>query len=330
MSQVYSTRERSLSQGQLFSSRTTVVQAEPVEGPGRAVAAQAPAAPGGGAVAVQAPVAPGAGAMAVQAPVAPGGEAAMIAPVAVVPEHQFSFRLSPQGIEPAPPGISGAAGTVTLAGRPGGPHTVSAVVGGLSPHKDPVIRPALWLICDLTVPQDLAPGDLAQLPRGAGGHGNQPGAIFTVDGSSPTYGKNANTLSVAVSPGVLTQAGPDSWTLTGTLAQSTNQAFHPLAVLGPSALGNIDVALPSGTVARILTDLFMRPATVHPELHLRSHYPQRLAAVVQRVLTEPGAIAYLAPESFTRAAVTLEGIVRGTPRLMPTREACCLMANDRT
>lgn len=320
MSQVYSTRERSLSRGQLYSSRTTVVRAEPAGGPPRVpagagkvlapAAAQAPGGPGGAApAAVQAP----------EAPVA-----------AAVPEQQLSFRLSPQGIEPAPPGMSGAGGTVTLSGRAGSPYTVSAVVGGLAPHRDPVIRPALWLICDLTVPQDLAPGDLAQLPRGAGGTGNQPGAIFTVDGNSPTYGKNANTLSVAVSPGVLQPVGANSWSLTGTLDPATNQAFHPLAVLGPSALGNIDVALPSGTVARILTDLFMRPATVHPELSLRSHYPQRLAAVVQRVLTEPGAIAYLPPDAFTRAAVTLEGIVRGTPRLMPTREACCLMANGRT
>jgi hypothetical protein len=218
---------------------------------------------------------------------------------------------------------------VTLSGLPGSSYTVSAVVGGLAPHKDPVIRPVLWLLCDLSVPHDLAPGDLAQLPRGAGGTGNQPGAIFTVDGNSPTYGKNANTLSVAVSPGALSQAGSDAWTLTATLNPANNQAFHPLAVLGPSALGNIDVALPSGTVARILTDLFMRPATVHPELTLRSHYPQRLAAVVQRVLTEPGAIAYLPADAFSRAAVTLEGIVRGTPRLMPTREACCLMGGEK-
>lgn len=317
MSQVYSTREQSLSRGQLYSSRTTVVRAEPLGGPSPAVAAvQAPKAPA--VAAVQVPEAPGVAAA--QAPEAP----------VVAADQQFTFRLTPQGIEPPPPGMSGAGGTVTLAGRPGSPCTISALVGGLAPHKDPVIRPALWLICDLTVPQDLAPGDLAQLPRGAGGTGNQPGAVFTVDGNSPTYGKNANTLSVAVSPGTLSPSGADTWTLSASLDPATNQAFHPLAVLGPSALGNIDVALPSGTVARILTDLFMRPATVHPELTLRSHYPQRLAAVVQRVLTEPGAIAYLAPERFHRAAVTLEGIVRGTPRLMPTREACCLIANERT
>ncbi|HWI53805.1 MAG TPA: hypothetical protein VNT01_16830, partial [Symbiobacteriaceae bacterium] len=158
----------------------------------------------------------------------------------------------------------------------------------------------------------------------------RPGAVFTVDGNPATYGKNSNTLSVAVCPGGFTQAGNDAWSLTGTLEPATNQAFHPLAILGPAALGNIDVALPSGTVARILTDLFMRPATVHPELPLKSHYNQRLAAVVQRALTDPDAVAYLAPDQFTRAAVTLEGIVRGTPRLMPTREACCLIANARS
>ncbi|HWI64217.1 MAG TPA: hypothetical protein VNT75_20455 [Symbiobacteriaceae bacterium] len=307
MSQTFSTRDRDLSRGQLYSSRVTSVTTQPAVRP-VALAVGAPAAPPAPAPAV------------VEAPVSP--------PVAL-PEQSFTFLLSTQGIVPAPPTGAQATGTVTLKGRPGSACSVAATLNGLSPHRDPSIRPALWLIHDLTVPEDLVPADLTALPRGAGLTGNQPGAVFTIDGNPATYGKASNTLSVAVTPGQFVQTGKDSWSLSGELDRGNNQAFHPLAVLGPSALGNIDVALPSGTVARILTDLFMRPATVHPELNLRSHYAQRLAAVVRNVMNDPGAVAYLAPDRFTRAAVTLEGIVRGTPRLMPTREACCLMANFR-
>lgn len=308
MSQTYSTRNRDQSRGQVFSSRTTVVQAlaHPSVPSLTETAAAAPA---------PAPVP--------AAPVLPA------APV-TVPEQRFTWSLSALGIVPAPPLGSRATGTVALAGRPGAAPMVTATLSGLQPHRDPAIRPALWLICDLTVPVDLAPADLAALPRGPGLTGNRPGSHFTVDGNPPTYGKNSNTLSVAVCPGAFSQTGADTWTLSGTLDEAANQSFHPLAVLGPGALGNIDVALPSGTVARILADLFMRPATVHPGLSLGSNYAERLAAVANDVLSDPGAIAFVAPDRFNRAAVTLEGIVRGTPRLMPTREACCLMANARS
>jgi hypothetical protein len=101
-------------------------------------------------------------------------------------------------------------------------------------------------------------------------------------------------------------------------------------VLGPTVLADINVPLPTGTVARILTDLFMRPATVHPELNLKTQFAQRLTAVAQDVLAAPGAVAYLDPAQFTRAAVTMEGIVRGTARLQPTREACVLIGAVQT
>ncbi|HYF93488.1 MAG TPA: hypothetical protein VD969_14845 [Symbiobacteriaceae bacterium] len=304
MSGTYSTRDRDLNRGQLYSSRTTVISAHRPSLPERPVSV-------GVAIPPPAPAAPAA---------AP--------PLA--PEQRFTFVLSPRGIVPAPPIGSTAAGSVTVSGRPGEAYAISAQVTGLQPHRDPAIRPALWLIHDLTVPADLAAADVAALPRGVVLPANQPGGIFTVDGNPPTYGKNANTLSIAVCAGGFAQTGPSDWTLTAMLDAATNQTFHPLAVLGPAALGNIDVALPTGTVARTLTDVFMRPATVHPQLPVRTHYAQRLGAVVRDVLAAPGAVSYLAPEQFTRAAVTLEGIVRGTPRLMPTREACCLIANARS
>lgn len=142
----------------------------------------------------------------------------------------------------------------------------------------------------------------------------------------PTYGPDSNTLSVAISPGTFIPGPGGAWQLSSQVDASTSQAFHPLVILGPQVLANIDETLPSGTVARILTDLFMRPATVLPQLSLQQQMPQRLPAVVQGALqgAQPG--AWLDGTQFHRAAVTLEADVRATPRLLPTREACFLMS----
>lgn len=141
-----------------------------------------------------------------------------------------------------------------------------------------------------------------------------------------TYGNTPNTLSIAVSPGAFTPAADGSWQVSGALDAGTNQAFHPLVVLGPGGLPDINAPVPSGTVARILTDLFMRPATIHPELPLRTHFAQRLLAVTREVLSAQHGPSFLDGSHFTRAAVTLEGLVRATPRLMPTRDTCFLLA----
>lgn len=296
MSQTFSTLQRELTRGRMFSSRMPAA-APPSPRP----AAQQPAAQQPAVAAAQPSAQPG---------------------------YHFRFTLSGDGLPAAAQLAQGAAATVSIQGQPGSPPAVTGSLTGLRPLGDPAITPTLWLIHDLIVPFDLAPADMAQVARGPSGMGNLPGAIFTVDGLSPTYGAQSNTLSIAVSPGGFTQAADGSWQLSGRLDSAANQAFHPLAVLGPSALGDIDAPLPSGTVADILTDLFMRPATVHPELPLKTHYPQRLAAVVRRRLGL-GEGRFLAPEQFTRAAVTLEGLVRATPRLMPNRESCFLSALQR-
>jgi hypothetical protein len=318
MSQTYSTRQRDQSGGKLFSSRYATVGASPVPSPQVRTSVTAPA-PTSAAT-------PGAAQVPGVVP-APAPAAAPAAAPAPVPEQVMTFALTGSGLPVAGRLAPGGAGTVTLRGRPGQPWQVSGSLTGLVPPGDPALQPTLWLIHDLVVPSDLDPADRVRLPRGSSGTGNQPGAPFTLDGNPPTYGMSqSNTLSIAMSPGVFAPGPGGVWQLAGAVDAGTNQAYHPLVVLGPSALSDINVPLPTGVVARALTDLFMRPATVHPELNVSSQFPQRLTAVVQAVLAAGTGSPYLTGEQFTRAAVTLEGLVRGTPRLMPTRETCFLAA----
>lgn len=264
--------------------------------------------------------------------ISPGQTAGAVRPAAppasAVPEQRFSFQLSSQGLPPASLIAPGAEGSVTVAGPKGGAAQVVGRLTGLRPISDPVIRPTLWLIRDLIVPQDLSPADAALLPRGPGGTGNQPGATFTLDGNPPTYTLASNMVSVVMTPGTFA-LGPDgAWQMKGTVDPQTNRAFHPLVTLGPAVVPDSNAVAPTGMVVRILTDLFMRPATVHPEWNLRAHFPQRLMAIAQ---DHAGAAqgAYLEMADFQRAAVTLEGLVRATPPLMPTRETCFLAAHAR-
>jgi hypothetical protein len=240
-----------------------------------------------------------------------------------------TFNLATHGL-PAAAHIApgGASGTLTVAARPGGGHSVTGTVQGVRPLTDPVVRPVGWLIHDLTVPHDLSPADLAALPRGRTGTGNQPGAVFTIDGNAPTYTPDCNTISICISPGSFTPETDGTWKLDGTIDAGTNLAFHPLVFLGPAALADMNAPIPTGTSARILTDLFMRPATVHPELNGRSQFPQRLMAIVRDVLGNSPEAAFLTPDRFTRAAVAIEGLVRSTPSLMPSRDSTFLLANQ--
>lgn len=151
-------------------------------------------------------------------------------------------------------------------------------------------------------------------------------SVFCTTVHPPTYGPNSNTLSVAISPGTFIPGPGGTWQLSGQVDTATSQAFHPLVILGPQAMPDIDATLPSGTVARILTDLFMRPTTVAPQISLQQNMPQRLAAVAQGALQSGQPNAWLDGTDFHRAAVTLEAEVRGTPRLLPTRDACFLMS----
>jgi hypothetical protein len=215
-----------------------------------------------------------------------------------------------------------------VAARPDGSHSVTGTVQGVRTLTDPVLRPVAWLIHDLTVPHDLTPADLAALPKGSAGTGNQPGGVFTIDGNAPTYTPNCNTVSICISPGSFKLEADGTWKLAGAINAGTSLTFHPLVFLGPGALSDINAPLPSGTSARILTDLFMRPASVHPELNARNQFPQRLMAIVRDVLGSSAASAFLPPDRFTRAAVAIEGIVRSTPSLMPSRETTFLLANQ--
>jgi len=311
VTETFSTRQRDVSSGQLFSSRYSRVAPSPTAsrsliGPAasRGTAAAPPAAPALTPVPAAAPV--------------------------PLPEQSFSFNLTGQG-QPAAAKLGEAlSGVVSLKGRPGSAYSVTATLAGMPPIQDPAITPTLWLLHDLPVPLDLSPLDLAQLPHGPSGLQNQPGAVFTLDGNPPTYGSTSNTLTVAITPGSFTAGAGGTWQLNSSVDHGCNQAFHPLTLLGPTALPDIHTSIATGTLARILTDLFMRLATVLPQLPLRTHFGQRLAAIVQAHMTAQPTPTYLDPASFTRAAVTLEGLVRGTSRLMPTREGCILAAHQRT
>ncbi len=248
----------------------------------------------------------------------------------LLPPVRWIFHLTGEHVPVPGRSQPGASGTVTVQRQSDGTWRVVGQVAGMSPLADPAIRPVLWLIHDLPVPVDLSPQDLAQLPKGRLGVGNQPGEIYTLDGNPPTYGPGANTLSISISPGAFNLGADGVWHLEGRIDEQTNQAFHPLAVLGPSVLADLDAPMPSGVVARTLTDLFMRPATVRPDLTLRSHFPQRLTALLQQAEGDPTTERFVDGSAFMRAAVTLEGLVRGTPRLMPTRDACFLIAMNRT
>lgn len=294
MSQPYSTLQRDMANGRIYSSQRSRVTS-PRAGPLRPAPAVAET----------------------------GGPGAVPQPA-----QGYSFGLNGLSI-PAANLAPGAAGSVSVTWRVGAAPEVSAQINGLRPMADPAVRPVLWLIHDLKVSPELSSADLALLPRGVSGTGNRPGDTFTLDGNPPTYGPSANTIAIAVSPGSFALAPDGSWRLSGRLEGTTNQALNPLALLGPVALPEGGAALPSGTVARILTDLFMRPSTVHPELNLRAHFQQRLAAILRDAAVSQPAPSFLEAGEFSRAAVTLEGLVRVSPRLMPTRETCCLLGATR-
>lgn len=99
-----------------------------------------------------------------------------------------TFALTSQGLPAAAKFAPNATGVVTVSGAPGQPLSVTGSLTGLQPLSDQSIRPTLWLIHDLAVPTDLNPADVAQLPRGSAGFGNQPGSVFTLDGNPPTGG----------------------------------------------------------------------------------------------------------------------------------------------
>jgi hypothetical protein len=236
--------------------------------------------------------------------------------------QQFRFLMTSTGL----PGLArlGAAptGEVLLTGRPGEGYAVAGRLYGMPALPDRSLTPTLWLLHDLTVPFDLAPADLGTLPRG-----NQPGLNFTQDGRPPSFGPQANVVTIAVPVGSFEQSPEGSWQVNAALTSGVNQTFHPLAALGPNELADPNQSIASGTMTAILTDLFLRPATLLPHLRVREQHAERLRAICQSWALRPA--QYLDGAAFTRVAVTLEGPVRSTPSRMPTAEALILWGNNR-
>lgn len=236
--------------------------------------------------------------------------------------QQYRFLMTSQGL----PGLArlGAAptGEVLLTGRPGEGYAIAGSLYGMPPLSDRSLVPTLWLLHDLTVPLDIAPADLAALPQG-----NQSGLLFTQDGRPPSFGPQANVITIAVPVGSFEPTPEGTWQVNAVLSPTVNQTFHPLAALGPNELQDPNQAMPSGTMTAVLTDLFLRPATLLPHLRVREQHAERLRAICQSWALRPA--QHLDGAAFTRVAVTLEGPVRSTPSRMPTQEALILWGNNR-
>lgn len=303
MAQIYSTLQRESGKGQPYSTLAQGVRSVPTARSGLEPVASPVSRP------VARPV--------------PQPRATQVA----TPSHHMAFRLG-SVLGDHLPG-SAPSGSVRLTGRPGEAYQVEAELHGIAAPPDPQLQPTLWLIHDLVVPREIHPQDLALLPKGQTGWGNQPGGPFTIDGNPPTYGLGANTLPVVISLGRFLRTDDGVYRLQGLLDQQTNRTFHPLVLAGPIGVADMNASLPSGVTAELLRQLFLRPATVAPELPVGVAYQQRLPRILAGLPTgeEPG--QFLDARAFTRAAVTLEGLVRAQPELMPTREATLLVSVSR-
>lgn len=225
------------------------------------------------------------------------------------------------------------------------PARVVARVTGLGPLPPGTVL-TVWLLHDIVVPASLDPADLAALPRLAAGV-NAPNSVFTVDGQPSTVGRADvpvwNTVAVAVRAGTLTVQPDGSATLEVPLTDEVNLAIDPRVLLG-GGLVPVTATMPSGIVAAILTDVFMRPATIFPQFTVAQAFPQRLLAVTQAVVQRfdrggdglitadevqgfPG--AFLTPGQFTRVAITVEPVTRATPETLPTEQGVVLVGLQR-
>lgn len=271
-------------------------------------------------------------------------------PPEISPAQIMQFVLDslsfPRNIFCVPGGPAVAAtGVVEIRTGPAQPARLVARVTGLGPLPPGTVL-TVWLLHDLVVPEALDAADLALLPRLAAGV-NVPRAVFTVDGQPSTVGRADvpvwNTVAVAVRAGTLTVQPDGSATLEVPLTAEINQAIDPRVLLGPG-LVPATATMPSGIAAAVLTDVFMRQATVFPQLTVAQAFPQRLAAVAQaavqrfdrngdgvitadEVADVPG--AFLSPAQFTRVAITVEPVVRATPLALPTESAVVLVSVPR-
>lgn len=258
----------------------------------------------------------------------------VFAPLAPTLEFQLENRALTGGAFQLPEGFGQAAGQVRIQG-----DNVTASVNGLHSALPQGNNLTLWLLRDLTVPAGLDPRDLAILPHGPDGTANQPGAVFTLDGGAPGIGEAVNTVALAVRPGHLAVEPTGRATLGAALTPQSNLTFDPRILAG--SLADPTAYLPSGVADRILTDLFLRQATVLPELSIRTHFGQRLLALVQREIAaldrngdgkvtldevEGAADAFLRPDQFNRVAVTVEPLLKPVP-LLPNQAACVLIGH---
>lgn len=274
----------------------------------------------------------------VPAPPRPALQRPVAAPATVAPAVEFLLDNKPFAWSPLclPGGLAHqASGVARLQG-----DNLSAEVTGLSGALPPNTGLWLWLLRDLVIPRDMDPRDLALLPHGPDGRGNQPGGIFTLDGTAPGIGAGVNTVALAVRAGEL-PFSESKTEMAGTIQNNLNLTFDPRVLLGQGGVADLSSALPSGLTDRILTDLFLRPATVLPELSIRTHFGQRLLALAQReiaaldrngdgmvTLDEVGESPdlFLPSDQFNRAAVTLEPAAKLVP-LMPTQTSCLLVGS---
>lgn len=234
-----------------------------------------------------------------------------------------------------------AAGTAELRSQ-GQAAQLTARVTGLG-QLPPGTTLTVWLLHDLVVPPTLDAADLAALPR-ISQEVNAPGTRFTLDGQPSLLGRTDvptwNTVAVPVRAGDLTVQADGTAILQVSLGPERNMALDPRALVAPGTTAA--AAMPSGIVAAILTDTFMRRATVFPQLDVNTMFTQRLAAITQgavarfdqngdgvitadEVATVEG--AFLSPRDFNRLAITVEPVQRTTPSLLPTEQGLVLVGN---
>lgn len=274
----------------------------------------------------------------------------------------FRFLLTPPPQHPftAPGGpAAGARGEVRLRVWPDGTGALLTRVEGLRLANNEGGFYQTWLVADLRIPRRLHPADEARLPRDQPGM-NGPGGIFTRDGRAPrTLGPSVeeppNTIWLAVRAGAW---GTDE---TGRqpgarwfLNDFSNWAFWlpegwggspPPSVEGAGRLRDPDAShlgavrgLPSGLAMEVLTDLYIRQATVlpdgpaEPRLRLEALWQHHVAPLDRDgdgllgypdVVGRPG--LFLNPLAFQRVVVTREVPSGATaPRGYPSTAAVVL------
>lgn len=256
--------------------------------------------------------------------------------------QRFRFTLTPALFPPnactAPDGFASEVQGWATVGEGG----LTVQLTGLKPALHPGGTLTLWLVRDLHVPQLLPPDDRAAI---AVPQANQPGQLYTLDGQPATLGRadvaHWNTLSIAAPAGVLSFQPDGSARLEAPWTELL--VVDPRAAVGLPGI-QPDAAMPTGLATQILTATFMQPTTIAPHLPVHD-LPARLAAVSEQILGEAdidhdgqvsptdlqkNPTAYLGPDGFNRAMITLEPATRSTPALHPTLSACLAMGLGAT